>query len=188
MNTQKSTTAAKPSLTTKELTLMGLMTAILCIFGPLAIPIPLSPVPLSFTNLAIFLTLYVLGTKRSFISYLIYLLLGLVGLPVFSGFSGGPGKAAGPTGGYLVGFFFMILIAGFFMDKWRGQKKMSVIGMILGAGVSNIFGTIWLAHQLNISFVAGLGSGVIPYLPGDLIKIIIAAMIGPVLKRAVRNL
>lgn len=178
----------KLTLTTKDLTLIGLMTAVMCVLSPIAIPIPVSPVPISLGNLAIFLSLYVLGMKKGFISYLIYFLLGIVGLPVFSGFSGGLGKAAGPTGGYLIGFFFMALIAGFFIEKWHGKKSMSLIGMVLGALVCNIIGTVWLSRQLDISFMAGLGSGVIPYLPGDAVKIILAALVGPVLKKAVSRL
>lgn len=61
------------------------------------------PVPISLTNLAIYISLYLLGWKRGTISYLIYLLIGLVGIPVFSGFTGGPAKLAGPTGGYIIG-------------------------------------------------------------------------------------
>ena len=55
--------------------LIGVMTAVTCILGPFAIPIPISPVPISFTNLAVYLTVYVLGMKAGTISYLIYLLL-----------------------------------------------------------------------------------------------------------------
>lgn len=176
------------ALNTRELTIIGLMTAVMCVLGPIAMPIPISPVPISFGNLAIFLALYVLGMKQGFIGYLVYFFLGLAGLPVFSGFSGGIGKALGPTGGYLIGFFFMAVIAGFFIDRWHGQKLMSITGMILGALVCNIFGTIWLSYQLGISFMAGLGVGVLPYIPGDLIKIICASIIGPTLRKAVRNL
>jgi biotin transporter BioY len=70
------------------------MAAVTCILAPLSIPI--GPVPISFTNLAIYLSLYLLGWKKGTISYLIYLLIGLVGLPVFSGFhwwSGEIGRA-----------------------------------------------------------------------------------------------
>ena len=77
----------KPLFSTKRLTLIGLMTAILCILAPLSIPLPLSPVPLSLTNFVLFLSLYILGTTNSFICYLVYLLLGLAGVPVFSNFS-----------------------------------------------------------------------------------------------------
>ena len=58
---------------------------------------------------------YILGMKLSVASYVLYLLLGTVGLPVFSGFSGGLGKLIGPTGGYLAGFLFLIVIAGIFI-------------------------------------------------------------------------
>ncbi|MDE7184517.1 MAG: biotin transporter BioY, partial [Lachnospiraceae bacterium] len=77
---------------TKELTLIGLMAAITCIAGPLSLPLPFSPVPISLTNLAIYFSVYILGMKRGTISYLVYLLLGLVGLPVFSAFTSGPAK------------------------------------------------------------------------------------------------
>ena len=100
------------------MTIIALMTAVTCILGPLAIPLPFSPVPISFTNLAIYFSIFVLGTYSATVSYLVYLLIGMVGLPVFSGFAGGFGKMAGPTGGYLVGFIFMALIAGFFVDRF----------------------------------------------------------------------
>ncbi len=60
---------------TKELTLIGLMAAITCIAGPLSLPLPFSPVPVSLTNLAIYFSVYILGMKRGTISYLVYLLL-----------------------------------------------------------------------------------------------------------------
>ena len=94
----------KTFITTKQLTLVGVMTAVTCILGPFSIPLPFSPVPISFTNLAVYLTVYVLGMKFGTISFITYLLLGAVGLPVFSAFTGGIGKLAGPTGGYLIGY------------------------------------------------------------------------------------
>lgn len=179
--------ATAQKLSTRQLTLIGLMTAITCVIAPFSIPIPFSPVPISFTGLALFISLYVLGTKKAFISYTVYLLLGVIGLPVFSGFSGGMGKVVGPTGGYLLGFFFLIWIAGYFIDRWPSKKVMTISGMMLGVVVCNTFGTIWLSRLLGISFVTGLASGVIPYIPGDIAKIIIAAFIGPVLRKSVRN-
>ena len=113
MNQTKSITA--PRSKTYEITMTALMAAVTCILAPLSIPI--GPVPISFTNLAIYLSLYLLGWKRGTISYLIYLLLGLVGLPVFSGFTGGPAKLAGPTGGYIIGFIVMAVIAGLVIDN-----------------------------------------------------------------------
>ncbi len=109
----------KKKISTRQMTIIALMTAVTCILGPLSIPLPFSPVPISFTNLAIYFSVFVLGTYSATVSYLVYLLIGMVGLPVFSGFSGGFGKLAGPTGGYLVGFIFMALIAGFLWTGFR---------------------------------------------------------------------
>ncbi|MEF9954597.1 MAG: biotin transporter BioY [Clostridium sp.] len=182
---EKSVEKKKTLFTTKQMTLIGVMTAVICILGPFVIPLPFSPVPISFTNLAIYFTVYVLGAKLGTISYLIYLLLGCAGLPVFSGFTGGFAKLAGPTGGYLVGFIFMAVMAGYFVEKFPGKIVMHVMGMVLGTIVCYIFGTVWLSNQLGIPFVAGLGAGVIPYLPGDIAKIILAVMAGPKLRREV---
>ena len=156
----------KPYFTTKRMALIGVMTAVTCILGPFSIPLPFSPVPISFTNLAIY----------------------LVGVPVFSGFTAGVGKLAGPTGGYLVGFILMALIVGFFVDHFPGKVALHIVGMVLGLAICYIFGTVWLAGQLNMTFVAGLGVGVIPYLPGDAVKIIFTALIGPKLRREIYRL
>ena len=99
----------KKSFTTFQMALIAVMAAITCILGPLSIPIPVSPVPISLTNLAIYLTVCLLGWKFGTISYLIYLLIGIAGLPVFSGFSSGFAKLLGPTGGYLIGFIPMAI-------------------------------------------------------------------------------
>ncbi|MCD2491629.1 biotin transporter BioY [Lacrimispora sp. NSJ-141] len=184
-NAKKST---KPALSIMQMTLIGVMTAVTCILAPLVIPLPISPVPISFTNLAVYISLYVLGMKAGTISYLVYLLIGLVGVPVFSGFTGGPGKLAGPTGGYLVGFLFMALIAGYFIDRFSRNYILQVLGMILGTAVCYLFGTVWLCIQMKLSFPAGLMAGVVPYLPGDAAKIVLTALVGPVLKRAVSRL
>lgn len=164
-----------------QMTSIGLMAAVMAILGPLAIP--LGPVPISFTNLAIYISLYSLGMKKGTSSYLIYLFIGFVGLPVFSGFSGGPGKLLGPTGGYLFGFIFMAIISGYFIDKYLGNWKLSFLGMLLGTAICYLFGTAWLAFQANLSFKQAMALGVIPFIPGDLLKIFFAASFGPMLRR-----
>lgn len=176
------------NLNVKTITFIGLMTALICILGPLSIPIPFSPVPISMTNLAIYFTIYVIGMKYGTISCLIYLLLGFVGVPVFSAFTGGPAKLLGPTGGYLFGFIFMALICGFFIDKWPSRLYLHLIGMVLGTAVCYLFGTLWLAYQAGMSFQAALMVGVIPFLPGDLGKIIITMLIGPQIRKRVKVL
>ena len=184
---EKNASVKSSKLPLITMTLVGVMTAVTCILGPLAVPLPISPVPLSFTNLAVYLTLYVLGMRAGILSYLIYLLLGLAGLPVFSGFTGGPAKLAGPTGGYLIGFIFMAVVAGFFIDRFPKKYYFHIAGMILGTAVCYLFGTVWLCFQMGLSFGAGLMAGVIPYLPGDAAKIIISVIVGPALRHGVNQ-
>lgn len=173
---------------TRQLVIISLMTAIICIIAPFSVPIPMSPVPLSLTNFMIFITVYVLGIRSAAFCVILYLILGAVGLPVFSSFSGGLGKLAGPTGGYLIGFIFLALIQGLFIRLFSGNTYAAIMGMILGMTVCYIFGTAWLAWQLEQSFTASLAIGVLPYLPGDAAKIIAAAIAGPKLRAVVLNI
>lgn len=166
--------------------LVALMTAVTCILGPMALPIPISPVPISLTNLVIYFSVALLGWKLGTLSYVIYLLLGLVGLPVFSGFSAGVGKLFGPTGGYLFGFIFMAVIAGICFEKFQ-NKLMIFTGLVAGTAVCYLFGTLWLAHLAGLTFTQALFAGVIPYIPGDLVKIILAILIAPEISKRVRG-
>ena len=179
---------ANQKIKTKQMVLIALMTAVTCVLGPLSIPLPFSPVPISLTNFAIFLAIFVLGMKNGTISFIIYLLLGAVGVPVFSSFRGGLQVLAGPTGGYLIGFIFLALIMGFALDHFDRKLVPTIIGMIIGMVVCYAFGTVWLAKLLSLSFKEGLMMGVIPYLPGDAAKIIIAAIVGPKLYGATQKI
>lgn len=169
------------STNVKNLTRIAIMTAVICVLGPLSLPI--GPVPISLTPLACFLAVYILGTARGTLAYVIYLLIGLAGVPVLSGFSGGPGKLFGPTGGYLIGFIPMAVIGGIFIHRFYQKLYLQAAGMILGLAVCYLFGTAWLAYQANMDFAAAAAVGVYPFVILDLIKIAVAILLG----RAVRN-
>ena len=163
-------TKTNSKFTIQQIAMIAVMTAVTCVLAPLSIPI--GPVPISL-----------LGWKKGTISYLIYLLIGLVGIPVFSSFTSGPGKLFGPTGGYLIGFIPLALIAGFFIDHFRNKKALCFLGMILGTAVCYALGTAWLAVQAHMGFQAALMAGVIPFLPGDFIKMILALLIAPQIRK-----
>lgn len=171
------------NMKTKELTLTALMAAVLCVLGPLAIPLPFSPVPISLTMVGVYLAVYAVGMWRGTIAMCVYLLLGLVGLPVFSGYTGGPAKLFGPTGGYLIGFVFTALISGFFIDRWWKNRLISALGMVLGIAVAYVFGSAWLAYVNGLTFGQAMTEGVIPYVGFDLIKIVLVAIIGTELRK-----
>ena len=167
---------------TKQLTLTALLAAVICILGPIVLPLPFSPVPISLTMVGIYLAVYALGMWRGLAATALYLLLGLVGLPVFSGYAGGPAKLFGPTGGYLIGFLFTALISGYFIDRWWKNRLVSALGMVLGIAAAYVFGSAWLAYVNGLTFTQALMAGVLPYILPDLIKIALLAVVGKELK------
>lgn len=170
----------KTNSTAYQLTSCALMAALMCVLCPMSIPI--GPIPISLSILIILLTVYILGTKGAFISYTVYLLLGAAGMPVFSGFQGGLAKLTGPTGGYLIGFLPMILVAGFFIKKSKGNLLVTIAGMILGTLVAYLFGTVWFVLQMECEVWYALTVCVFPFIPFDLIKIAIASVFGKMIR------
>jgi len=171
----------------RTMTSIAIMAALISVIAPFSIPLPFTLVPVTFANLVIFLSLLLLGMKAGTFSVVVYLLIGLVGLPVFSGFTGGISMLAGPTGGYLIGYIFMALICGIFVDKFKNSRAMFCLGMILGMFALYLLGTLWLAFQANLSFNAALFAGVIPFIPGDIAKIIIVLILGPILQKGLNR-
>lgn len=187
MSNEQATAKSETKFDIRQMALIGLMTAVICVLAPFSISIPVSPVPISLATFAVCITTYIIGLKRGVLCTFLYLLLGLVGLPVFSGFSSGPGKLFGPTGGYLVGYLFLALICGYIVDKFRSKLWLHFIGMIAGVAACYLFGTVWLAYLKHLSFAAALAAGVIPFIPGDIAKIIIVMIIGPQLYKALNK-
>ena len=170
----------KTSVNVAHLALTALMAAVICICGPISVPIGV--IPVSLTPLAVFLTVYILGKHLGTVAYLVYLLIGLVGIPVFSGFTGGPAKILGPTGGYIISFILMAYIAGFFIEKFN-NFIMQMFGCLIGLIVSYAIGTVWLSFQASMSIPAALLAAVIPFIPFDIVKIIIAVLLGKEIKK-----
>ena len=175
-------------MTILTITRVALSAAIICVLGPLSISIPVSPVPISLGILGIFLAVYVNGWLYGTLSCLIYLLIGFAGMPVFTNFTGGIAKLAGPTGGYMIGYIPLALIAGFFISKFEKKIPLHVLGMVLGTVVCYLFGTMWLKISLQMSFPAALMAGVVPYIPADLAKMAIAIGIGIPVRSALKRI
>ena len=142
------TKVKEKKFTVYQLCFMALMAAVTCILAPMSVPI--GPIPISLTNLVVYFTVYVIGTKAGIGSYCIYVLLGIVGLPVFSGYVGGPAKIAGPTGGYIVGFILMAAIGGFFIEKFKRNAVLMNAGasLYIGGKADSMKDGIKLAAEL----------------------------------------
>jgi biotin transport system substrate-specific component len=141
------------------------------------ISIPFFPVPLTLQTFFVYLS--VLTLRRSAVlGQVIYLALGLVGLPVFAEGMSGYATLLGPTGGFLFGFVFGTLCSGMLLAFTKGQFYAGVLSLLLCAGIVFGLGWIWLAYWLRWNFVMALWLGVLPFLPGDAIKLILALVVG----------
>lgn len=169
-------------MSTNRLAITGLMTSITCILGPICIAVPFSPVPFSLGLFGILLTTCLLGAKLGTLSCALYLLLGLVGLPVFSGFTSGVGVLLGPTGGYLFGYLFISAFAGLSGNK-KGSLLLHATDLLCGLLCCYALGSLWLAHNTNISFPQALLIGVAPYVFFDICKITLALWLGRLLRK-----
>ncbi len=168
----------------QQMSFVALMAAILCIVGPLTIPV--GPVPVSILPVLLYLIAYTLGMWRATVSCLVYICIGLIGIPVFSGYTGGPAVLLGPTGGYIVGYLLLTICSGFFIEKFT-KKRWHLAGMVIGLVFCYMTGTVWLKFTTDITFRQALLTGVAPFVMFDLIKIAAAILVGPVFRRHLRK-
>ena len=168
-------------LTTYQMAVTALMAAVMCVLGPLTVPI--GAVPISLANFVICLTAWLLGPKFGTLSVAVYLCIGLIGVPVFSGYGAGLAKLAGPTGGYLVGYLLLALIGGLFIEKSNGNPVVSGIGLVLGDAACYVLGTAWFVFQMQCELGYALSVCVYHFIALDLAKIVVSCVVGALLRK-----
>lgn len=131
------------------------------------ISIPFIPVPITLQTLGVFLTGAVMK-RYAAIPMALYLVLGAIGLPVFHNGAAGPGVLLGPTGGFLIGFVPAALLVGLCYEQ-HGEK-IQVAGLALGTLIIYLFGLSWLVLSVPMNLVAAFTAGMLPFIPGDIIK------------------
>jgi biotin transport system substrate-specific component len=150
-----------------------------------AVPLPGSPVPLTGQTFAVLLTGAALGARRGFLAQALYLLEGASGLPVFAGGLGGAWLFAGPTGGFLAAFPLAAAVTGILASPGRARGAAGPVrarrfatmlaAMLLGSAVILAVGGAWLTRFLPAP--QALAAGVWPFVPGDLVKSVAAALL-----------
>ena len=165
---------------TKDMTLTAVMAALLCVTGPLSIWI--GPIPLSLASFAVYMAGAALGAKRGTAAVALYLVIGLCGVPVFSGFSGGFPRLIGVTGGYLLGYLPCAFLSGLGAEK-KDARKLAVF-LILGTAVLYLIGTVWFIALTHSTVGAALSACVLPFLPGDAVKILAVMLLSPPVRKA----
>ena len=147
---------------------------LIALSAQVALPVPLSPVPVTGQTFAVLFLGALLGGVRGASAVLAYLAEGLAGFPVFTGGGAGIAHLAGPTGGYLVGFVGAAYLTGSLAERgWNARVVSVVAAMALGSVVIYAFGATWLAAFVGAD--RALALGVLPFLVGDALKIGLAA-------------
>lgn len=168
-------------MNTRNLVYTALMTAIICVLGLVpGIPLPIMPVPIVLQNIGIFLAGIILGKKYGALSVIVFLLLAAAGLPVLSGGRGGIGVFAGPSAGFLFLYPVVAFGIGFVRDQYFNKINFVVLfvtTLVIGVLFLDIVGTIIMGFIIHIpvskAFLLSF-----TFMPGDIIKAIIASLIG----------
>jgi len=151
-----------------------------------AFPLPWTPVPLTAQTLVVLLSGIVLGKWYGGLSQVLYVGMGVAGIPWFTGWSGGISHLAGPTGGYILGFIIAAIFVGHFTDNYsKSRNFFSIFFLMLianflfihGFGILQLYLWLFLIKGASVGFLKLMAMGALPFMPGDIIKIILVAIL-----------
>lgn len=177
---------------TRNMVLCAMCAAITCVLAPLSIPLA-GGVPVSLATFAVMLAGVLLGGTPGAVSQLIYVLLGAVGLPVFAGWTGGLGNVLGMTGGYIIGYIPLAWLTGLIYKKHAASPNKAekygfmIAGMLAGNIALYVLGTAWFMFVTGMGLGESLAACVIPFIPGDFIKMAAVMIIAPPVEAAIRK-
>ena len=169
-------------LNPRRLVLASLFTALIVVGGYLSVPLPFSPVPLALADFFVMLSGLLLGSSLGLTSTACYLLLGALGLPVFAGGKAGLAVFLGPTGGFLIGYMVAAWLIGIIATGGRTNPFKDGLALLAGNIVLHVCGVSWLVATLHLSWGKALAAGVLPFLPGAVIKGIAAVILARVIR------
>ncbi|CAI9407001.1 biotin transporter BioY [Aestuariimicrobium sp. T2.26MG-19.2B] len=172
----------------KDLALIALFTALMCVLGLAPrIQLPLLPAPFTTQTLGVMLAGGILGWKRGTLSMLLFVLLVAIGAPVLVGGLGGFGMLLGPTGGFIWAYPLGALVTGLLVERWwiRLNAVSAFIACFVGGALAvYVIGQPWLiVASAKLTLAQGWWSWVV-YLPGDILKAVVAALVIITVKRA----
>jgi len=165
-----------------DVVLVALGVAVIGLSAQISIPLPHTPVPLTGQTFAVLLVGGAYGASRGFATMAVYLLVGALGVGVFAGHGSGWDvlRFTSATGGYLVGMLVAATVVGWLADRgWDRKVSRSIPAMVLGNVIIYAFGATWLAHAFDLTAAQAWNAGVKDFLPGDAIKILLAAGLLP---------
>lgn len=167
---------------------MALCAALLCISAYIAIPVPFSAKPVTMQTMFVGLTALLLTPKQTAAAVAVYIALGAAGLPVFAGGIGGPGALTGPYSGFIYGFLAASVLISAAKGKRPDARRYALVTACIGIPVIDMGAVISLMLVGGMDFRAALLAGAVPFLAGDIVKCIAAALMAAALQKALRHL
>ncbi|MDR0949032.1 MAG: biotin transporter BioY [Lachnospiraceae bacterium] len=172
-----------------RMTLYSALFAALMVIGAyIAVPLPFSPVPIVLTDFFIMSAGIFLGAKYGIVSVTLYLFLGSIGLPVFAGGNGGLYAFLGPTGGFLLGYVPLVAVTGYVFRKCKGIPLRAVLALLSGNVVLYAIGIPFLKLYSHSPWLGAITVGLIPFLPGLILKIALVVVLERLLRSQLRFL
>lgn len=169
-----------PQTLAAELALPVLFAGFIGLFAQIAVRLPFTPVPLTGQTFAVLLGGAALGWRRSATGSLLYLVAGMIGVPWFAGGTGGFSIINSPSFGYLIGFIVAGSLVGWLASRGLDRGPLRTAGvMVVGNIVIYGFGAFVLAISLHLGFSSTMALGVTPFLIGDFLKLVLAAILLP---------
>jgi biotin transport system substrate-specific component len=161
------------------------VTVLTAVAAQISVPLPFTPVPLTFQPMVVLVGAAALGSRLGMASQVLYLALGIAGLPLFAASPALPQGAArllGPTGGYLMSFPLAAFVAGFLAERGFDRRyPTALLAMLCGLAVVFAGGLLWLmiASRPPVGVSAALAAGFLPFIVPDLLKLLVAAAVMP---------
>ena len=163
----------------RDMTLILLGALVVAALAQVEIPLPFTPVPITGQTFGVLLVGAALGSKRGAVSLTSYLLMGVIGLPFFAGGAHGWNIVIGATGGYLIGFVIAAYAVGALAERGLERNmRTSILPFLLGTVIIYVCGVAWLTVVLG-SLSKAVAAGMLPFLVGDAIKLVAAALTLP---------
>jgi biotin transport system substrate-specific component len=176
----------------------GLLTDALLVLGgagfvglmaQISVRLGFTPVPITGQTFAVLLVGAAYGSTLGAATLAAYLVLGVIGVPLYADQSHGWDVFSGATGGYIVGFIFAAAVTGALAERgWDKKFSSSIAAMLTGSVIIYACGSIWLHHWLHVSWNTTFADGVYPFIPGDIVKLYLAAAALPGAWSLVRRL
>lgn len=180
-------TGNRKQIRVQSMTKTALCVTILCVSSYLVIPLPFTPIVLSLHTIIVNLVGLLLKPGQAGTTLLIYLLMGLIGLPVYSGGTTGPGKLFGPTGGFYFGFLLAAVVISLCKGTRNHFFRYVAVTICLGLPIQHLCGVFMMCLHNGLQLNAAFLTVSLPFIPGDIVKCVIASALGVVLNRALAD-